>query len=114
MEAGKNKNKRKIGFRQVVLGSIFLSRDVLNWLPIVMLLAVLGIAMISNRFKGEKILREKVVVQEQVKEMRSEATTIEAELMNMSRYSEILREVNRRGLGLKQATVPPRKIIVSK
>ncbi|HKK81542.1 MAG TPA: FtsL-like putative cell division protein, partial [Prolixibacteraceae bacterium] len=62
----------------------------MRWLPFVGILVLMGLVMISNRFKGEKILRELVVVQEEVKELRSESATIEAELMNMSRYSEIL------------------------
>jgi cell division protein FtsL len=110
----KTKHKRKIGFRQVVLGSILLSSDVLRWLPVLVLLTVLGVAMIANRFRGEKIVRNIVEMQEQVKELRSESTTLEAELMNMSRYSEIVKEIERRGLGLKQPDVPPYKIKVEK
>jgi cell division protein FtsL len=98
---------KKVGVREVLLGSVFLNKEVMRWLPMVGLLVLLGLIMISNRFKGEKILRELVVVQQQVKELRSESTTIEAELMNMSRYSEILRSVNEKGLGLKQPSNPP-------
>lgn len=111
--AKKNKHKR-VGFRDVILGSIFLNREVMRWLPFVGVLVVMGLVMISNRFKGEKILRELVVVQEEVKELRSESSTIEAELMNMSRYSEILKSVNKKGLGLKQPTEPPVKIKIDK
>jgi cell division protein FtsL len=105
----KGKHK-KVGFREVILGSIFLNKEVMRWLPFVGMLVIMGLLMISNRFKGEKILRELVVVQEEVKELRSESATIEAELMNMSRYSEILKSVNKKGLGLKQPTEPPVKI----
>jgi cell division protein FtsL len=104
----------KVGLRQVFLGSIFLNKEVLRWLPIVGLMALMGLLMISNRFRGETILRETVIVQEDVKDLRSEAATIEAELMNMSRYSQILKEVNRRGLGLAQPAEPPVKIKVEK
>ena len=114
MNAQKNKQGRKVGMRQVLLGSIFLNKEVLRWLPVVGLLAVLGLLMISTRFKGEKILREMVVVQDEVKDLRSESATIEAELMNMTRYSEILKEVNERSLGLKQPDEPPVKIKVKK
>jgi len=107
--ANKRKN-RKFGFRQVILGSVFLNKEVMRWLPFVGILVLMGLVMISNRFKGEKILRELVVVQEEVKELRSESATIEAELMNMSRYSEILKSINKKGLGLKQPTEPPVKI----
>ena len=114
MATAKNKTNHKVGIRQVLLGSIFLNKEVLRWLPIVGLLALMGLLMISNRFKGEKILREMVVVQEEVKDLRSESSTIEAELMNRSRYSEVLKEVNKRNLGLKQPVEPPMKIKVKK
>ncbi|MCF8363333.1 MAG: hypothetical protein K9G70_12005 [Prolixibacteraceae bacterium] len=111
--AKKGKHK-KVGFRDVLLGSVFLNKEVVRWLPFVGMLVLMGLVMISNRYKGEKILRELVEVQEEVKELRSESSTIEAELMNMSRYSEILKSVNQKGLGLKQPSVPPVKIKVDK
>ena len=110
----KNRHTNRLGVRQVLLGSIFLNKEVLHWLPIVGLLAVLGLVMISNRFKGEKILRKMMVVQDEVKDLRSESATVEAELMNMTRYSEVLKEVNERGLGLKQPLEPPVKIKLKK
>lgn len=104
-----NSNK-KLSIRQVLLGSVLLNKEVLRWLPVVGLLTFIGLIMISVRFKGEKILREMVLVQEEVKELRSESATIEAELMNMNRYSIILKRVNANELGLKQPNVPPKKI----
>lgn len=102
--------KERLGVRQVLLGSIFLNKEVLRWLPVIGLLTLIGLLIISNRFKGEKILRAIVEVQEEVQELRSESVTIEAELMNMSRYSEVIRELNKRGVGLKQPDMPPIKI----
>ncbi|MDA3930635.1 MAG: FtsL-like putative cell division protein [Prolixibacteraceae bacterium] len=112
--ATKKSNTRKVGVRQVLLGSVLLNREVLRWLPVVGMVAFLGLLMISNRFKGEKIIRATVEFQEEVKELRSESATIEAELMNMSRYSQVLKVVNRKGLGLKQPSEPPVKIKVQK
>lgn len=107
-------NKKRIGVRQVLLGSIFMNKEVTRWLPLFGLIAFLGLLMISNRFKGEKVLRKTVEVQSVVKELRSESATIEAELMNMSRYSEMLKLVDRKGMELKQPSTPPVKIKVDK
>ena len=107
-EEGKQKNQ--VGVRQIILGSVFLNENILKWLPIVVLLAFLGLFMISTRFRGEKILRETHLVQEQVRALRSESATTEARLMRLSRYSTILKETQKRGLGLKQSNEPPRKI----
>lgn len=113
MEEAK-KNQRKLKVKDVLNGSILLNSEVLRWLPVVGLIAFLGLLMISTRFKGEKIIRETVEVQEEVKELRSESATLSAELINMSRYSVVLKEVQKRELGLKQATRPPKKLKVKK
>jgi len=109
---GQTKKKKNINIRQILLGNILVNEQVLKWMPVVGLLTFLGLLMISTRFKGEKILRKMVVVQDSVRDLRSESSTIEAELMIYSRYSTILREVERKGLGLKQPDEPPVKIIV--
>jgi hypothetical protein len=110
--AEQSKKKKKISVRQVLLGNILVNDQVLKWMPVVGLLTFLGLLMISSRFKGEKILRKMVVVQDSVRNLRSESSTIEAELMIRSRYSTIVREVEKKGLGLKQPDQPPVKIIV--
>ncbi|MCF8358554.1 MAG: hypothetical protein K9H26_07325 [Prolixibacteraceae bacterium] len=114
MAETRTKPKKKVGVRDVLLGSILLNESVLKWMPVVGLLTVIGLFMISNRFKGEKILRDMVEVQEKVKELKSESVTVEAELMNRSRYSEILKESQLMGLNLKQSEKPPVKIKVDK
>lgn len=104
------KHNKKIGVKQVLLGSVFLNDNFLKWMPVVCLLAFLGLLMISSRFSGERTLRDIGVVQEQVKALRSESATTEARLMRLSRYSTILKETQSRDLGLKQSNEPPRKI----
>jgi hypothetical protein len=111
MEEKPKKNK-KINIRQILLGNILLNDQVLKWMPAIALITFFGILMIASRFRGEKILRQMVEVQERVKELRSESATVEAELMNLSRYSTILNEVEKKGLGLKTSDEPPVKIIV--
>ena len=96
------------------MGNIFLNQQVLKWMPTIALLTFLGLLMISTRFKGEKTLRKMVEVQEMVKELRSESSTVESELMKLSRYSAITKEVEKRGLDLKQSEKPPMKIYVKK
>lgn len=107
-----SKKKKNISFKQILLGNILVSEPVLKWMPVVGLITFLGLLMISTRFKGEKILRKMVVVQDSVRNARSESATIEAELMMRCRYSTILKEVEKKGLGLKQPDEPPVKIIV--
>ena len=46
----------------------------------------------------------------EIKELRYEQITTSAELMNMSKQSEVLRRTQAEGLGLKELTEPPRII----
>jgi hypothetical protein len=109
------KSKRpKINLKQVLLGNILLHDQVIKWMPVIIFLAMMGILMISSRFRGEKVLRKMVVIQDSVRELRSESSMIESELMMLTKYSTIEKEVEKRGLGLKLANQPPVKIEVSK
>ena len=110
--ANNSKKSKKINFKQILLGNILVNEQVLKWMPVVGLITFLGLLMISSRFKGEKILRKMVVIQDSVRNLRSESATIEADLMTLTRYSTVLKEVEKKGLGLKQSNEPPVKIIV--
>jgi hypothetical protein len=111
-----NKQKFKPGrvvLRELLLGSIFVNKDVNKWMPVVVLLVFLGLIMITNRFRGEKIVRKMAEVQEHVKEMRSESATIDMRLVNFCKYSAVVDRVSEEGLGLKQAKYPPYKIVLN-
>jgi len=108
------KKKQKISLKQVLLGNILLHEQVTKWMPVILFLAFMGILMIASRFRGEKVLRKMVVVQDSVRELRSESSLVESELMMLTKYSTIEKEVEKRNLGLKIANRPPVKIEVSK
>jgi cell division protein FtsL len=111
----KSENKKsRIGLKQVLLGNILQYQGINKWLPIAGLLTFLGLIMITNRFNGEKVIRNMVVLQDSVKNFRFESATLEAELMKLSRYSRILNECEERGLGLVPPTEPPKKIKVKR
>ena len=77
-------------------------------------LTFLAILYIANRYHAEKILRESVALQNEIKELRSEEITTASDLMYNSKQSEILKMVQRKGLGLEESTTPPKKIVVNK
>lgn len=112
MNQTKKNKKNRVGLKQILMGNLFLNENFLRWLPIAGLLTFLGIIMITNRFHGEKIIRKMVVLQDSVHNLRYESTTIDAELMKLSRYSKILSESEKRGLGLTSPVEPPKKICI--
>jgi len=104
---------RSEGFvKSLISGSLFSEKIILANLSYIFLLTVLGAFYIANRFHAEKIIRRTDVLHEEVKEFRAEAMATTSELMFISKQSEVLRQVNRRGLGLKELKQPPLRIVV--
>jgi hypothetical protein len=105
--------KKKDGFlKNLISGSLLSERLVLNNLGLLTLLTFLGAIYIANRFHAEKTIRLSNELQSEVKELRSEALATSAELMYLSKQSEVLKMINERGLGLKELKAPPYKLIV--
>jgi hypothetical protein len=105
--------ERKDGFfKNLISGSLLSERLVLKNLGLLTLLTFLGAIYIANRFHAEKTIRLSSELQSEVKELRSEALATSAELMYLSKQSEVLRMINERGLGLKELKEPPYKLIV--
>ena len=100
--------------RDFIDGSILTKSAVVQQLPFVLFLVALGIFYISNRYKSERVYRDMVSLQKELKELRFEAITTASDLMYMSKQSEVLKRVQREGLQLVESTEPPVKIKVKK
>ena len=101
-------------FKMLISGSLFSEKLVLGNLGLLSLLTLFGALYIGNRFHAEKTIRRTDILQKEVKELRSEAMATSAELMYLSKQSEVLNLVNEKGLGLKELKEPPYKLVVKK
>ncbi len=109
----KPENKKKEGFlKAVISGSLLSERLVLKNLGLLSVLTLLGALYIANRFHAEKTIRTTNRLQTEVKELRSEALATSAELMYLSKQSEVIKLINDRDLGLKELKDPPYKLVV--
>lgn len=94
------------------LGGEFLSKnEVLNWLPYFLLLAFLGLCYIANGYLAESTVRKIHQSKRDHKEYWSEYISTTSELMYNSKQSRVARLVET--YGLKESTVPPKKIVVT-
>ncbi|MBN1183681.1 MAG: hypothetical protein JXB49_15425 [Bacteroidales bacterium] len=93
-------------------GSLLAGTAFAKQLPFILFLVFLAIIYIGNRYNAEKLVRQLITVREEVKNMRAEQITTASELMNDSKPSTLEEMVEQRGLGLKQPSSPPHKIIV--
>jgi hypothetical protein len=110
---GGNGNQAREGFlKSIISGSLLGERIILGNLGFIALLAILGAIYIASRFHAEKITRETDRLHEEVRELRAEAMATSAELMYLSKQSEVVRLVRERGVGLSEIKEPPYKLIV--
>lgn len=104
---------KKEGFvKSLISGSLLSEKLILGNLGYLGLLTFFGAIYIGNRFHSEKVIRNTAVLMEEVKELRSEAMASSAELMYLSKQSEVIRLVNEKGLELKELKEPPYKLVV--
>ncbi len=96
----------------IIDGSLLAGSSIVKQLPFIIFLVFLAVIYIGNRYHAEKMIRKIVAEREEVKNLRAEQLTTASELMNHSKPSTVEDMINDRGLGLKQATKPPYKIVV--
>lgn len=83
---------------------------VLQNLPFVFFLGFLATLYIANAHYAEKKVRQIQVLQKEVKDLKREYNSLEAEIMVHSRRSELSKRV--KPLGLRQSPARPQKIVV--
>ena len=92
-----------------------LTRDrVTRQLPFILFLTLLIILYIGNRYHAEKVIRESIILQAELRELRARAISTASELEFISTQSEVAKRVNEHVPGLKEAENPPLKIEVKK
>lgn len=106
------KEIRKGSIRDLFDGSVLTRDTVVRQLPFVLFITFLIILYIGNRYHSEKMIRRTMELQTELKELRAKAISTASELEYISRQSEVARLVESRGLGLREAEAPPKKITV--
>jgi hypothetical protein len=108
------KEIRKGSVWDVFDGSVLTRDTVVRQLPFVLFITFLIILYIGNRYHAEKIIRETLQLQTELKELRARAISTASELEFISRQSEVARLLEKRSMGLQEAVDPPVKITVKK
>jgi hypothetical protein len=103
--------KRPIKVKEFLDGSILVREAMTRQLPFILFLTVLAVLYIGNRYHAEGMVRKISEIEIEVKNLRAEQITIAAELMNISKPSEVSAIVDANNLGLKQSVEPPKKLI---
>jgi cell division protein FtsL len=82
-----------------------------------LLLFVIFLMLVANitvRYKTAKVLREVDTLEHEVKELRAHSISVAADVIKLTRPSEILDRIKNSNIGLETSKVPPRRIYVEK
>jgi len=111
-EIGKDVHKKShVRLKELIDGTILVREDIKRQLPYVLFLTFLGIIYIGNRFYAERLVRQINEIKIEVTNLRTEQITTTAELMNISRPTEVAELVGERNLGLTESIDPPKKLV---
>ncbi len=100
-------------FKGLISGTLISESLILKDMKYSALIAVLAIIFISNKFSAERVERQIIVLEQDVRDMRAESLSVSADLGSVSRQSEITDLVKERGLGLEELREPPYRIVVN-
>lgn len=105
--------KEKASFRDLIDGSILTREYVIDQMPYIFFLALIAMIYIGNKYDSEKMARDAVVIQNEIKELRSEKISIHSELDSLSKQSSVTKLILEKNLTIKQLVEPPKKIVIS-
>lgn len=110
------KNQIKPGsfIKELLSGSMVSEKLILQNLGYISLITFLAAVYIGNRFHAEKITRETSRLTKEVKDLRAESLSTSADLMYISKQSEVFSMVREKGLNLEELKSPPYKLLVDR
>ncbi len=93
---------------QILSGSFLTKAEVRRQYPYIFFMVLLMFLYIANVFHIQKLHRKSDRLTEQVKELRSRSLTTASMRMMSTRRSEIVKELERRGIPVRESVDPPR------
>jgi cell division protein FtsL len=113
-EGQSKKSGSASAIRGLIDGTMLTRKSFTGQLPFVFFLSFLAMMYISNRYNAEKLRRKIITYKTELSDLRAQSIFISAELMKLSRQTEVAEVVKKHGLSIKESEVPPKKIVVSK
>ncbi|MGD9976845.1 MAG: FtsL-like putative cell division protein [Bacteroidales bacterium] len=104
------RSKKAFRVKDFLSGNILTQENISAQLPYVFFLVVLAVFYIANHYRYDRLLREEQKTRTELKNLRAESITTAAQLMFISKQSEVAKLVESRGLGLEESIIPPKKL----
>ena len=99
-----------IGWKSIFSGSVLQSNFIYKQRWYILLLFILSIIYISNRYIADKTLRYSSKIKTGMSEKKAEYVTKSSELMRMSKRSQVLEQIKKRNIDLKESKTPPKRV----
>ena len=93
--------------RDFLNGNILTKRFFQKQYGLLIMIAALTFLYVDNRFYCETRLAKEIDLKKKIQDVKYESLTISAELMEISRQSNVMNKVNESGINLIQSTTPP-------
>jgi hypothetical protein len=93
--------------RDFLNGNILTNKFLQKQYPLLIMFAALTFLYVDNRFYCETQLAKEIDLKKKLQDVKYESLTISAELMEISRQSNVMNKVNENGINLIQSTIPP-------
>ncbi len=103
-----SRTKQYIGM--ILSGSILTKAEVRNVYPYLIAVAVLMMAYIASVFRMQELHRREIQLTRQVKELRATSLELASQRMLYTRQSNIIEELEKRGIPLGEAVTPPKVV----
>lgn len=107
-EKGKD-SKSGASVKSLLEGSL-LAEKLRRNIGFVLFVTLLGIWYITNGYSTEKLHRERITLEKEVKDLRFESITAAADLMVIRKQSEVIKRIKNEGLALEESKEPPVKL----
>lgn len=93
--------------RDIINGDILTKNFFRKQYLLILLIAFLSFMYVDNRFSYETQLSKVLELKKKIKDVKYESMTVSAELMEISRQSNVVKLLNEKGLDLKVTEIPP-------
>ena len=93
--------------RDFLNGNILTNKFLQKQYGLLIMIAALTFLYVDNRFYCETQLAKEIDLKKKIQDVKYESLTISAELMEISRQSNVMNKVNENGINLIQSTTPP-------
>jgi len=93
--------------RDILNGNILTKKFFQKQYGLIIMIAVLVFLYVDNRYQCENQQVREIELKKKIQDVKYESLTISAELMEISRQSNVMKKVNESGLPLVESTTPP-------